>query len=91
MTGIAIKDIKGALVESPTDLDFTPSYKMGYRSAITKQGSVRLNLNRERLLHILKDTYSDYQQHKIDKDKSGAEHMADSIISQLGEILEVVK
>lgn len=45
-------------------------------------------LDRDRLLMIIKEAYSEYKSGKIDKSKSGAEHMADSIINEQSSLIK---
>ena len=94
MTGIPIRDIEGALVDRISSSTGGLDYVNGHNFAITQQGSVKITLNRGKLANII----SNYMKTPRTTEKIIAEfytncglELADAIIANLKDLLEVVK
>lgn len=102
MSGIQIKDIKGALLEKKV-CDKDCYHPHGYQDcdcntfnkAITQQGQVKIGLNREKLAKTLFDMNEQRIIPRVTWEectgKSWYYKQADAIIQHLNELLEVSK
>lgn len=95
MNGIKIKDIKGMIVDNTGY--WGDDYRRGFNDALSKQGKVEIELNREKLAKNI-HTYIypvGLFDNNVDKKGHSASafclRLADSIIDDLPELIEVKK